>query len=278
MEQARERNSTGQNGVDASALRRRGSLTHPSHWTGGSGVRRDGSSTSTRIRVAEPECEMKGTGRVSAMLAALPFCTLGSPQAGRRMVRATPRPGPESLKPSPQPRSLIALAPQPAGGSVASRGRGVAGSLWDLSIAPLRSPRNGPQVHVAPSRQPARPGRWETPSRPPPSAPYSSCQRKPAADCERRPGPRRGLRRWVQSSAPRHGIIRGALLGPDVMDLRIHVEIPHLGNMYDGSAPGLAPEVREMRAASRGHALSLHSTMVHGTIPHPMHTCPRQYV
>jgi hypothetical protein len=33
-----------------------------------------------------------------------------------------------------------------------------------------------------------------------------------------------------------------ALLGPGVIDLRIHVELPHLGNMYDGSAPGLASE------------------------------------
>jgi hypothetical protein len=45
------------------------------------------------------------------------------------------------------------------------------------------------------------------------------------------------------------------------------VEIPHLGNMYDGSAPGLASEVKEMRAASRGHALSLHSTMAPYRIP-----------
>jgi hypothetical protein len=42
------------------------------------------------------------------------------------------------------------------------RGLGWQRSLWDLSIAPLRSPRNGGQDHVALSRQPAQPGRWET--------------------------------------------------------------------------------------------------------------------
>jgi hypothetical protein len=230
-------------------------------------VRRDGCSTSTRIRVAEPECEMKGTGRVSAMLAALPFaCWARRRQAGGWCAQLH-NPVPKAQSPLHSRDLSSHWRRSPLVAAWRQEGGGVAGSLWDLSIAPLRSPRNGPQVHVAPSRQPARPGRWETPSRPPPSVPYSSCQRKPAADCARRPGPSRGLRRWVQTSAPRHGILRGALLGPDVMDLRIHVEIPHLGNMYDGSAPGLASEVKEMRAASRGHALSLHSTMAPYRIP-----------
>jgi hypothetical protein len=170
----------------------------------------------------------------------------GRPGWGAATGRGAPRC--PSQKPPPQPRSMARTG-------VASTRAG-ARSLWDGSehraaaIAAEWCPGPCRALPPASATRPlgATPQALERPTHS--TAPmaarcsarrmYSSCQRKSAAICARR---RDRASRWVQTrTRPRHGIVGRAQLGPGVIDVRIHVELPHLGNMYDGSAPGLASE------------------------------------
>jgi hypothetical protein len=147
---------------------------------------------------------MKGTGVVSVMRAALPFCIAGAwraPAQTARLVRAAGRGAPRRCAPkplSPQPRSLISQ--QPAGASVASTRAGVAAQ-------PLGSEHRAAAIVAEWSPGPCRALPPASATRPlgddtacPPSsgrtrstapmaasvdagfmAPHSSCHRKPAA-------------------------------------------------------------------------------------------------